>query len=107
MGIHKACDTTWLERTQPNNPLAVGQIVNNAIHRDARNVMYMELDIPCSFPINLMKYLPNVRFRPTERVWEDDFDCIFVRTVLLIALRNILEGEELFSSYFTEVEQKK
>ena len=107
LGIHDACDTTWLHRDQLRNPLALGQIVNNAVSNDEANVMYLELDIPCTFPVELLKYIPNVRFKPIEQIWESPEDSVYIRTVLLISLREIFEGEELFSSYFTEVGNEK
>lgn len=70
--------------------------------------MYKELDIPLTFPLELFKYIPNVNFNPPDFSDANDDDeskeqIIVVRSVLLLAVRDIKKDEELFSSYFTEV----
>ncbi|XP_047445478.1 SET domain-containing protein 9 [Mugil cephalus] len=87
-------DTSWLT-TCPQNPLAVGQYVNNCSNHRPANVCYQEYDVPDGFPIELRQYLPNVNYsQGTQRR---------LRCVVLVSLRDITEGEELFSNYYTIV----
>ena len=106
LGPYSSCDSSWLlHQKQPVNPLAVGQIVNNASHPDQVNITYQEIDIPYSFPSHLFQYIPNVRFNPFYLEDYEDLDSVvFIRVVILVALREIRPGEEFFTSYFTEVQ---
>ena len=64
------------------------------------NVAYQELDIPFqSIKSKLWKGLPNVWYGSGNIVGEN----AFLRTVALVSVREIDEGEEVFSSYFTVV----
>ena len=46
-----------------------------------------------------------MRFNPFYLEDYEDLDSVvFIRVVILVALREIRPGEELFSSYLTEVE---
>lgn len=93
------CDLSWLDGTF-HNPLAVGQYANNASKRHPANVAYQELDIVIeSFPINLMKYIPNVWYG-ADNIGRDN---AFIRTVALVSTKEIKEGEEVLSSYFTVI----
>ncbi|XP_029107632.1 SET domain-containing protein 9 isoform X2 [Scleropages formosus] len=83
LGAFTFSDTTWLT-AKPDNPLAVDK---------AANVCYQEFDISTEFPLELCQYLPNVNYRnDTKRP---------LRCVVLVALRDIRSGEELFSNYYT------
>ena len=94
VGLSKIADTSWLTN-RPVNPLNIGQFVNNG-GKEACNVAYMELDLPDQFPLSLRKFLPNVHFESSA------MDGVRpLRLVVLIAVRDIEEGEELLSSYFT------
>ena len=95
MGLTRIGDTSWLT-PRPVNPLNVGQFVNNETKQLPSNVRYVELDLPNTFPLHLRKFLPNVNFESCAVDGERS-----LRLVLLTALRDIGEGEELFSSYFT------
>ncbi|KAM4053784.1 SET domain-containing protein 9 isoform 2-T2 [Anomaloglossus baeobatrachus] len=95
LGPLKMCDCTWLT-SAPHNPLAVGQYVNNCSNEHAANVSYQEFDVPESFPVELRQYIPNIRY-----AHEVDGP---LRCVVLVALRDIHCGEELFSNYFTLVQ---
>ncbi|XP_044149534.1 LOW QUALITY PROTEIN: SET domain-containing protein 9 [Bufo gargarizans] len=95
LGPLEMCDCTWLD-SAPRNPLAVGQYVNNCSNERAANVCYQEFDVPPSFPVELRQYIPNIRY-------SYDVDGP-LRCVVLVALRDIRCGEELFSNYFTLVE---
>ncbi|XP_016400349.1 SET domain-containing protein 9 isoform X2 [Sinocyclocheilus rhinocerous] len=87
-------DCSWLT-SDPVNPLAVGQYVNNCSNEKAANVCYQEYDVPEGFPLELRQYLPNVNYRAdTQRP---------LRCVVLVSLRDINCGEELFSNYYTIV----
>ncbi|KAL9951881.1 hypothetical protein ACROYT_G044621 [Oculina patagonica] len=97
IGPYLPCDTTWLG-DEPLNPLAVGQYVNNRTKNVPANVAYQEVDIPFqNITPKLWKYLPNVWYSSGNIVGEN----AFLRTVALVSVREIYEGEEVFSSYFT------
>ncbi|KAM4552429.1 SET domain-containing protein 9 [Odontesthes bonariensis] len=94
MGPFLTSDTSWLTDS-PQNPLAVGQYVNNCSNKRPANVCYQEYDVPERFPIELRQYLPNVNYsQETHRP---------LRCVVLVSLRDISAGEELFSNYYTIV----
>lgn len=94
MGPYLTSDTSWLTDS-PVNPLSVGQYVNNCSNERPANVCYQEYDVPESFPIELRQYLPNVNYSHcTQRP---------LRCVVLVSLRDIRAGEELFSNYYTIV----
>ncbi|XP_068196590.1 SET domain-containing protein 9 [Antennarius striatus] len=88
-------DATWLTDT-PRNPLAVGQYVNNCSNQRPANVCYQEYDVPDRFPVELRQFLPNVNYSQDARRP--------LRCVVLVALRDISAGEELFSNYYTIVQ---
>ncbi|XP_054843439.1 SET domain-containing protein 9 isoform X2 [Eublepharis macularius] len=92
LGPLKMNDVSWLGDAVWN-PLAVGQYVNNCSADKAANVCYQEFDIPECFPIQFKQYLPNVSYSyEVQRR---------LRVVVLVALRDIAPGEELFSNYYT------
>ncbi|XP_068995625.1 SET domain-containing protein 9 [Embiotoca jacksoni] len=92
MGPFMMSDTSWLTES-PQNPLAVGQYVNNCSNERPANVCYQEYDVPDKFPFELHQYLPNVNYN-TQRP---------LRCVVLVSVRDITAGEELFSNYYTIV----
>lgn len=94
VGFFMVSDISWLT-DDPLNPLAVGQYVNNCSNECPANVCYQEFDVPDTFPIELRQYLPNVNFSQEGRG--------LLRCVVLISLRDIPAGEELFSNYYTIV----
>ncbi|XP_033020669.1 SET domain-containing protein 9 [Lacerta agilis] len=92
IGPLKMSDVFWLT-TGLQNPLAVGQYVNNCSPGKAANVCYQEFDVPENFPIEFKQYLPNINYcHEIQRP---------LRCVVLIALQDIGPGEELFSNYYT------
>lgn len=94
LGPFMMSDSSWLTDS-PLNPLAVGQYVNNCTNEWPANVSYQEYDVPDKFPIELRLYLPNVNYsQDTEGP---------LRCVVLVSLRDITAGEELFSNYYTIV----
>ncbi|XP_004678365.1 PREDICTED: SET domain-containing protein 9 isoform X1 [Condylura cristata] len=94
LGPLKMSDSTWLT-SEILNPLAVGQYVNNCSNDRAANVCYQEFDVPTVFPIELKQYLPNIAYSYDRQSP--------IRCVVLVALRDIKQGEELFSNYYTIV----
>ncbi|XP_025056961.1 SET domain-containing protein 9 isoform X5 [Alligator sinensis] len=94
LGPFHMSDVSWLTPVV-QNPLAVGQYVNNCSPDKAANVCYQEFDVPECFPIELKQYLPNVTY-------SHDIQSP-LRCVVLVALRDIKQGEELFSNYYTIV----
>ncbi|XP_006891595.1 PREDICTED: SET domain-containing protein 9 [Elephantulus edwardii] len=94
LGPLKMSDSTWLT-SEMSNPLAIGQYVNNCSNDKAANVCYQEFDVPAVFPVELMQYLPNVAYSSNKQSP--------LRCVVLVALRDIKQGEELFSNYYTIV----
>ena len=97
VGLCRVGDTSWLS-PRPVNPLNVGQFVNNENTTNTANVAYQEVDIPSEFPLLLRKFFGNIHFESSALDGEKD-----LRVVVLLALRDIQEGEELFSSYFTVI----
>ncbi|CAJ1071940.1 SET domain-containing protein 9 [Xyrichtys novacula] len=94
VGPFTMSDTSWLTAA-PQNPLAVGQYVNNCSNEWPANVCYQEYDVPDSFPFELRQYLPNVNYSQDSQGP--------LRCVVLVSLRDIAVGEELFSNYYTIV----
>jgi len=100
VGLVKVCDTSWLT-PRPVNPLNIGQYVNNSCVGHPANVAYLELDLPHSFPLHLRKFIPNIHFASAA---QDGIRQI--RVVALVSIREISEGEELFSNYFTVIRKE-
>uniref|UniRef100_UPI00358E96C3 SET domain-containing protein 9 isoform X3 n=1 Tax=Myxine glutinosa TaxID=7769 RepID=UPI00358E96C3 len=94
LGPHPLSDTTWLSADRLN-PAAVGQYVNNCCPDRPANVAYQEFDVPLDFPLALRRFLPNVPY--TSQPGR------LLRCMVLIALRDIEKGEELYSNYFTVI----
>ncbi|KAM6392166.1 SET domain-containing protein 9 isoform 2-T2 [Rhynochetos jubatus] len=94
LGPFHMSDESWLTAAL-QNPLAVGQYVNNCSHEKAANVCYQEFDVPGYFPVELKQYLPNI-------VYSHEIES-HPRCVVLVTLRDIKQGEELFSNYYTVV----
>ncbi|XP_051539126.1 SET domain-containing protein 9-like [Myxocyprinus asiaticus] len=112
-------DCSWLT-PHPVNPLTEGQYANNCSNdkklldctykvghifqkcyllstEKAANVYYQEFDVLVGFPVELCQYLPSVNYRP------DVQRHICFCAVVLVSLRDINVGEELFSNYYTIV----
>ncbi|KAG7527004.1 SET domain-containing protein 9 [Solea senegalensis] len=94
MGPFLMSDSSWLTAT-PENPLAVGQYVNNCSNDCPANVCYQEYDVPDKFPIEFYQFLPNINYSQDSRRP--------LRCVVLVSLRDITAGEELLSNYYTIV----
>jgi len=99
LGPYPLCDTTWLGN-ELQNPLAVGQYVNNSPKKVPANVVYQEVDVPFrAIAPNLWKNLPNVWYGIGNIASEN----AFLRTVALVSIEEINTGQEVFSSYFTVI----
>ena len=99
LGPYHLCDTSWFG-SKPQNPLAVGQYVNNRPKKLPANVAYQEVDIPLSSIVpSLWTYLPNVWYGSGNLSTENSF----LRTVALVSVKEISKDEEVFSSYFTVI----
>ena len=101
-GFEPICDVSWMldDYNYHVNPLNIGQIVNN--HKNGLeppNVVYQELDIIHSeeqFSHHILPLLPNINY---------DFQLNHrIKLVPLVAVREINENQELFSSYFTLID---
>ncbi|KAG0337014.1 SET domain-containing protein 9 [Podila horticola] len=97
-GITPTADTTWMT-SQPKNPLAIGQIVNNGASQFPPNVRYQELDITteaCS--LELQQFLPNIWYSGD---WHDESQNTqsYLRTVVLVTTRTVEQDQELYSTY--------
>ncbi|VDP12425.1 unnamed protein product [Heligmosomoides polygyrus] len=100
--IHRSCsyrdlspdvsDLTWLEE-EPFNYLNVGQYINNEPAPGMHNVQYLDLDIH-QWPRRLRKFLPFVVYSPHRTAP--------LRVVVLVSVREIPAGEELFSAYISK-----
>ena len=73
----------------------LAKIVNNGSKGFPSNVAYHELNLGSGFDPVLKIFLPNVHWESVEL--RD------LRIVLLLATRDIREGEELYSEYFSAV----
>ncbi|KAI9229979.1 MAG: hypothetical protein DHS80DRAFT_29357 [Piptocephalis tieghemiana] len=117
IGPYSIADMTWMDLARhappylqaPRNPLAVGQLINNAISPKEANVTYHEHTLPPSTPISHRQFLPNIR---SSGVREGDFSMVHppcpsgprpgLPLVLLIATRD-LHNEELYSTYMEPI----
>ena len=97
IGLYSTSDLSWMNINENMIcPLNVGQFINNKSKCWKANVQYQEYNISYDFPLELRQYIPNVNV--------SGLHCIgFLRTVVLVALRDISAGEELFSDYFTVI----
>ncbi|XP_071799476.1 SET domain-containing protein 9-like isoform X4 [Asterias amurensis] len=101
MGPYLTSDLSWLTNSSAN-PMAIGQYINNQNTDNEANVAYQEFDVPESFPFHLLRYIPNTFYSSTYQQ-DDAAKQRLMRCVVLVSLREIQCGEELFSSYFTIV----
>ncbi|KAG7157549.1 SET domain-containing protein 9-like [Homarus americanus] len=98
VGYFSIADTTWLT-DHPANPLNVGQYVNNQSTGHPSNVAYQEVTVqPGEVPLEERQYLPNLWYSPPQ---DAPVAQVPLRIVALVATRDILQGEELLSDYFT------
>lgn len=103
------CDTTWLTE-HPQNLLNIGQYVNNRSKTHMNNVVYQECKLFLTdvkhtrphgvseeecFPIKFARFIPNVWSNPENN------SKFSLPIIPLVAVKDILSGDELLSSYFT------
>jgi hypothetical protein len=98
-------DKTWLLKDifKHKNPLTLGHYINHFPVNGLPNVTYYEFDF--SFNENqddLYRFVPNVRYSDI-----DDNDEKGMPSAVLISLRPIKQGEELFSCYLNVTQQEK
>lgn len=96
-GAIQTSDATWMKDNDHNNPLAIGQIVNNGSKHHLPNVQYHEVDLPPSFPMELRQYIPNIYYSGHDPMTQN------TRVVALISTREIKDNEELFSTYMESI----
>ena len=104
-----SCDDQWrimsnsVRRGNPegesnefDNPLNTGHFINCASEGTRANVMYHEHVFTVDCPLSLRKFIPNVSY---SSMGDSDVSDLLVKSVVMIALRTIDDGEELFSDY--------
>lgn len=89
-------DLSWIESLDPVVCINVGQFVNNRSRSKLANVCYQEFDFPVDFDRHLRKYIPNVFYKGGNLH-------LGMRTVVLVTTRDLLQGEELLSTYYTVI----
>lgn len=97
-------DKTWLSQNidEHRNPLALGHYINHFPNTMLPNVTYYEFDFDfAQTDVDLYSFVPHVRYADM-----DDDDTTMPSTVL-ISLRPIEKGEELFSCYLNLIKQEK
>ncbi|CAF1339918.1 unnamed protein product [Rotaria magnacalcarata] len=99
-------DKTWLSQDVflHKNPLTLGHYINHFPSDGLPNVTYHEFDF--NFNDNeydLYRFVPNVRYTDTD-MGDDDKG---IPSVVLISLRQIKQGEELFSCYLNIIQEKE
>ncbi|KAE8740943.1 hypothetical protein FOCC_FOCC013556 [Frankliniella occidentalis] len=92
-GHYQAADITWTTQ-KPVVPWNIGQYVNNSTVEHPANVAYQEFDI-LDFPSEMDYLLPNI--------WYSGSRGRHLRTIALVATRDIQKNEEIFSDYVTLV----
>ena len=95
LGVFDSCDSTWLSHTLSCYvSFNIGQFVNNSTFNIPANVHYQEYNIMLyNMPLNFRRFIPNINY--------NSYGKDFIRTVVLVATREISTDEELLSSYFT------
>lgn len=97
IGNYLCADLSWLSDS-PVNPLNIGQYINNQSETLDANVEYYELNLSLGdLTLEMRRLLPYVYW---NSIYYTDKISKF-RTVCLVATRNILSGEELYSNYIT------
>lgn len=98
VGPCPTADDSWVT-SYPRNPLSIGQFVNNRSSSNPANVAYQEVTVlPGTFTLPELAYLPTLWYSPPPDTPLLD---IPIRLVVLVTIRDVAEGDELFSEYFT------
>jgi len=98
-------DTTWLLKDifMHKNPLTLGHYINHFPSNGLPNVTYYEFDFHFNEKdYDFYRFVPNVRYADV-----DDDDENGMPSAVLISLRPIKQGEELFSCYLNVIQQEK
>ncbi|UJR24874.1 hypothetical protein I4U23_006243 [Adineta vaga] len=98
-------DISWLSKDihQHQNPLTLGHYINHFPSDGLPNVTYYEFDFEFNEnQIDFYRFVPNVRYSDI-----DEDNRMIMPSVVLISLRPIKQGEELFSCYLNVIEQDK
>jgi len=98
-------DTTWLLKDiyMHKNPLTLGHYINHFPSNGLPNVTYYEFDFHFNEnQYDFYRFVPNVRYADI-----DDNDENGMPSAVLISLRPIKQGEELFSCYLNVIQQEK
>jgi hypothetical protein len=86
------------------NPLTHGDFINNFLLNGLPNVTYYEFDFHFNQnEYDFYRFVPNVRYADVD----DDDDEKRMPSAVLISLRPIKQGEELFSCYLNVIQQDK
>jgi len=85
------------------NPLTLGHYINHFPSNGLPNVTYYEFDFHFNEKdYDFYRFVPNVRYADV-----DDDDENGMPSAVLISLRPIKQGEELFSCYLNVIQQEK
>jgi hypothetical protein len=96
-------DITWLSKDiyLHKNPLTLGHYINHFPSNGLPNVTYYEFDFDFNEnEYDLYRFVPNVRYADIE-------DEKGMPSTVLISLRPIKQGEELFSCYLNVIQQEQ
>jgi len=96
-------DITWLSKDiyLHKNPLTLGHYINHFPSNGLPNVTYYEFDFDFNQnEYDLYRFVPNVRYADIE-------DEKGMPSTVLISLRPIKQGEELFSCYLNVIQQEQ
>jgi hypothetical protein len=96
-------DTTWIFKdiSMHKNPLTLGHYINHFPLNVLPNVTYYEFDFYFKENENdLYRFVPNVRYADLDNEKG-------MPSAVLISLRPIKQGEELFSCYLNVIQQEK
>lgn len=100
-------DLTWLSHNTDNhrNPLTIGHYINHFPKDRLPNVTYFEFDFRLDqIHSGLRSFIPHVRYSQSD---DDDDDQQIMPSTVLISLRPIEKGEELFSCYLNLIENQE
>jgi hypothetical protein len=96
-------DITWLSKDiyLHKNPLTLGHYINHFPSNGLPNVTYYEFDFDFNQnEYDLYRFVPNVRYADID-------DEKGMPSTVLISLRPIKQGEELFSCYLNVIQQEQ
>lgn len=99
-------DTTWIFKdiSLHKNPLALGHYINHFPSNGLPNVTYYEFDFHFNHnQYDFYRFVPNVRYADMD----ENQDEKGMPSAVLISLRPIQQGEELFSCYLNVIQQNK